>query len=275
MTDDQMTDAADADHPQMIGVLAALGMTAAMFGHRLFFGIASVPGLITERVIPLVPGQASGDMIGVIAQFAKLIPELFAIGAQLLVGGAVAVGYARSWGKEGTPAWQRWAFGPLVALGLWIVTLAALWPVLVENYDGRSLATGRVLTMGAILGDYLFFGLLLPALFQLVRRSRATAMATDTGARAVTRRHALRLVGAGAGVLFGAVTLSLVRLSTLGYDGKGPKRPVQPITDNTTFYSVTKNLADPAISDPAIWRLEIDGAVAHPMTLSFDDLRAF
>ena len=63
-------------HPRLIGAIAATWMTAAMFGHRLFFGIASVPGLITERIIPLVPGTASGDILGVIDQFAKLIPEL-------------------------------------------------------------------------------------------------------------------------------------------------------------------------------------------------------
>ena len=58
------------------------------------------------------------------------------------------------------------------------------------------------------------------------------------------------------------------------WDGKRPKRPVLPITDNATFYSVTKNLADPQISDPAVWQLEITGDVANPMTLSFSDLKA-
>ncbi len=274
-TEEHATDAAGAGNPYVIGVIAALWMTAAMFGHRLFFGIASVPGLITERVIPLVPGQASGDIIGVLAQFAKLLPELFAIGAQLLVGGAVATWYARSWGKEDAPAWKQWAFGPLVALSLWIATLAILWPVLIENYHGHSLATGRMLTIIAIFGDYLLFGILLPLLFICARRREgATAMVADEGARAVTRRQALTFVGTGAGVAFGAVTLGLARVSTLGYDGTRPQRPVQPITDNAAFYSVTKNLADPRISDPAIWQLAIGGDVANPMTLSFADLHA-
>ena len=262
------------DNPQLLGVIAALWMTAAMFGLHLLFGIASVPGLITERIIPLVPGQASGDIIGLIAQFAKLIPELAAIGAQLLVGGAIARWYARSWGREDAPIWKQWAFGPFVAFGLWVVTLAALWPVLSENYQGHSLATGRTLTIIAIGGDYLLFGLLLPALFILARkRPIATASATDD-ARITTRRQAITAIGAGAVVAFGALALGLERLSTLGYDGHRPTRPVQPITDNAAFYSVTKNLADPQISDPAVWQLEIGGDVANPMTLSFADLNA-
>jgi DMSO/TMAO reductase YedYZ molybdopterin-dependent catalytic subunit len=270
-----MTDQASVGNPRLLGVIAALWMTAAMFGHHLFFGVASVPGLITERIIPLVPGAASGDIIGVIAQFAKLIPELAAIGAQLLVGGAVAIAYARSWGREDAPIWRQWAFGPLVALGLWVMTLAALWPVLAENYHGRSLATGRALTIIAIGGDYLLFGLLLPMLFLLARRRPiATAMVMHDGARTVTRRQAIAFVGAGAAVAFGGLALGLQRISTLGYDGHRPARPVQPITDNAAFYSVTKNLADPRISDPAVWQLEIDGDVAHPMTLSFADLHA-
>ncbi|MCA1668531.1 MAG: molybdopterin-dependent oxidoreductase [Thermomicrobia bacterium] len=270
-----MTNAAGGGNPRLIGVIAALWMTAAMFAHRLFFGIASVPGLITERVIPLVPGSASGDMISAIAQFAKLIPELFALGAQLLVGGALAIGYVRSWGLEDAPAWKRWAFGPLVALVLWVGTLAALWPVLSENYYGHAPATGRTLTVIAIFLDYLLFGLLLPLLFMLARRrDTANEMTTGDGARAVTRRRALAIVRAGAGAAFSALALGLVRISTLDYDGHRPKRPVQPITDNATFYSVTKNLADPQISDPANWQLAIGGDVANPMTLSFADLMA-
>jgi len=259
----------------MIGVIAALWMTAAMFAHRLFFGIASVPGLITERVIPLVPGQASGDILGVVGQFAKLIPELSAVGAQVLVGAGLAGWYARTWGREDAPAWRRWAFGPLVALGLWVVTLAALWPVLPENYHGRPLATGRALTIAAILFDYLLFGVLLPVLFLLARRQeRVTDTMTEQSAQGVTRRQAITFVGAGALMAFGASALGLQRISTLGYDGKRPKRPVQPVTDNATFYSVTKNLADPQITDPTVWQLEITGDVATPLTLSFADLMA-
>ncbi|MDQ2784458.1 MAG: hypothetical protein M3Y58_05595, partial [Chloroflexota bacterium] len=261
-----MNEAADVGNPRMLGVIAALWMTAAMFGQHLVFGIASVPGLITERIIPLVPGAASGDIIGVLEQFAKLLPELAAIGAQLLVGGALAIWYARSWGMETAPMWKRWAFGPLIALGLWIVTLAVLWPVLGENYDGYSLVTGRVLTIAAIFFDYMLFGILLPMLFMLARRQKAaTAIAVDDGAHAVTRRQAITFVGAGAVIAFGVSSLGLGRISTLGYDGKRPKRPVQPITDNAAFYSVTKNLADPQISDTTVWQLAIDGDVAHPM----------
>ncbi|MGI8854651.1 MAG: molybdopterin-dependent oxidoreductase [Thermomicrobiales bacterium] len=275
MTEEEVERTARVPHPQLIGVIAALWMTAAMFGHRLFFGIASVPGLITERIIPLVPGQTSGNILGIIGQFAKLIPELSAVGAQLIVGAAVAGWYARTWGREDAPAWKRWAFGPLVGLGLWVVTLAALWPILTENYHGHALATGRALSIVAILCDYLLFGILLPVLFMLVRRQTAPdEAATESGARSVTRRHVLTFVGAGAVVALGAFSLGLQRISTLGYDGHRPKRPVQPITDNATFYSVTKNLADPQISDAAVWQLAIDGDVANPMTLSFADLKA-
>jgi DMSO/TMAO reductase YedYZ molybdopterin-dependent catalytic subunit len=275
MTEEDVERASRVPSPQLIGVIAALWMTAATFGHRLIFGIASVPGLITERIIPLVPGSASGDILGLVGQFAKLVPELSAIGAQLIVGAAVAGWYARTWGREDAPEWQRWAFGPLVGLGLWVVTLAALWPVLHENYQGRSLATGRVLSIIAILCDYLLFGILLPVLFILARRQERTdETATESGVRSVTRRQALTVVGAGAVAALGAFTLGLWRISTLGYDGHRPKRPVQPLTDNATFYSVTKNLADPQIGDAAVWQLAIGGDVANPMTLSFADLQA-
>ena len=236
-----------------------------------------MPGLITERIIPLVPGQASGDILGIIGQFAKLIPELSAIGAQLLVGGAVAGWYARTWGRDDAPAWKRWAFGPLVGLGLWVVTLAALWPVLPENYHGHSLATGRTLTIIAIFCDYLLFGILLPVLFMLARRREPDDGDGHRERRTQRFRGGGRLTFVGAGAVVGTSVRSRSvsrRISTLGYDGHRPKRPVQPITDNATFYSVTKNLADPQINDAAVWQLEIGGDVANPMTLSFADLKA-
>jgi DMSO/TMAO reductase YedYZ molybdopterin-dependent catalytic subunit len=261
--------------PWNLGVTAALWMTALMLAHRLFFGIASVPGLITERVIPLVPGQASGDILGIVGQFAKLIPELSAIVAQLIVGGLIGAWYARSWGKRDAPAWRRWAFGPLVGLGLWLATLVALWPVLVENYHGRPLGTGRALTIAAIFVDYLLFGLLLPVLFIVARRDETIAgAATGAGPRGISRRRALSFIGGGALIATAAFAAGLQHISTLGYDGKRPKRPVQPITDNASFYSVTKNLADPRIANADLWRLEIAGDVANAMTLSYHDLQS-
>lgn len=266
-------------HPLLIGVIAALWMAAAMFALRLIFGIASVPGLITERIIPIVPGSTSGTIIGFLGGFAKLLPELSAILAQLIVGGVVAEWYAHTWGKTDAPAWKRWAFGPLVGLGLWVVTLAALWPVLYENYHGLPPTTGRAVTIVAILLDYLLFGILLPLLFLVARReAMAKEAAMDTvapsGAQAVTRRHLLSLIGGGAVIAFGAFTLGLRQISTLGYDGFKPKRPVQPITENDAFYIVTKNLADPEISDASVWQVAVGGEVANPMTLSFADLKA-
>ncbi len=261
------------ERPWILGVIAALWMVAAMYAHRLFFGIASVPGLITERILPFVPGAISNVILGKLGQFAKLIPEISAILAILVVGGLVGGWYAHSWGRAGQPLWKRRAFGPLASLGLWVATAAALWPVLHENYHGWPLGTGRVFTLLAILVDYLIFGVLLTVLDHIARRVPETSGGAAAG-RGLSRRQAISAIGGGALVVAAACAAGLQRLSTFGYDGKSPKRPVQPLTDNAEFYSVTKNLADPTISDAGRWRLEMDGMVGNPMTLGFDDLRA-
>src|SRR5260370_29223728 len=50
------------------------------------------------------------------------------------------------------------------------------------------------------------------------------------------------------------------------YDG-----PVQRLPPNSGFYTVTKNLIDPAVYQPA-WRLEVAGRVAHAKTYQLSDL---
>jgi DMSO/TMAO reductase YedYZ molybdopterin-dependent catalytic subunit len=52
-----------------------------------------------------------------------------------------------------------------------------------------------------------------------------------------------------------------------------PWGPLTPITPNSLFYSVTKNVVDPAI-ERSVWRLEIGGHVNAPRSYSFTDLGA-
>lgn len=59
-------------HPFAIDIVVALWMTAAMFAQRLLFGISSVPGLITERSVPIVPGNISGIVLGALGQFSRM-----------------------------------------------------------------------------------------------------------------------------------------------------------------------------------------------------------
>src|SRR5260370_17362224 len=82
------------------------------------------------------------------------------------------------------------------------------------------------------------------------------------------------MLGAVAGVFaIGTAGMAtfLYKNSALGYDGMTYDGPVQPLTPNSGFYTVTKNLIDPAVYQPA-WRLEVAGRVAHPKTYQLPDL---
>ena len=100
--------------------------------------------------------------------------------------------------------------------------------------------------------------------------SRVTDDGPEPEGRPLGRRAFLAVVGAGlTSLAWGGSALDLASKSTLIVPE--PIRRAIPVGEGWRIYAV--NPPYPRF-DPATWRLRIDGLVARPQTLSFDDLLA-
>jgi DMSO/TMAO reductase YedYZ molybdopterin-dependent catalytic subunit len=91
----------------------------------------------------------------------------------------------------------------------------------------------------------------------------------------VSRRLFLRWGSGMAAVAVAALIVSRDVLDRFGSQVKQRLRgaPTPPVTSNEAFFTVSKNLFDPTVAQ-ATWRLEVDGTVSRPLSLTLADVRA-
>ena len=248
----------------VVGLLAALVMTALMLVLRLVFGLPTPSEMVGDRLTAFITIQ---QFFALLAQFGgyeglKQAGGGGVILGQLVVGvlGGVAFAlYVRN-------RREHWVFAAAFVAGLWLVTVVALWPNLSTNYRGLPPDSARIATLLSLALTYGVYGLVLVAVWSWTR------IVHDTS----TDRRALILGGAGAllAIATGGLLKQLADLATFAYDGLEYRGPdLQPITPNDRFYCVTKNIVDPNPTT-AVWRLEIAGLVDQPRTYTFAEIRA-
>ena len=196
-----------------------------------------------------------------------------------------------------------WA-GVILALILWLLTGLVFLPWTGGGTFGSELAIGTANTMFSLAIVGLVFGLL----FVYLQNSLALRQIREQEAGTHRRKRASQADGVSRRTLLGS-SIALIGLGTLGViawrfitgDTAGanvaastaiknfknkivpPPNPsygtIQPtpllsseITSNDHYYVVSKNL----VSDPNVnaqgWQLTVDGEVAHPFTLTYNDL---
>jgi len=248
----------------LIGLLAALGMTALMLALRVVLGLPTPSEMIADRLTAFI---AIEQFFALLAQFGGYEGLKEAGGGGVIVGqlavgvlGGVAFAeYARTRGK-------RWPFAAALVGVLWLVTVVLLLPNLSTNYRGLAPDSARVATLLSLAFTYAVYGLVLVAAWPRSNDVRGTS----SGRRAFV----LSGVGALLAITTGGLLKQLADLATFAYDGLEYRGPdVQPITPNDRFYTVTKNIVDPDAVTVA-WRLEIGGLVERPRTYTFEEIRA-
>ena len=249
------------------GFVAGLAFAFAQALLRLA-GVSLPSELVADRVLPHVPVFQFLQLLGLMggAQAAKqqaLIGGFFGtVVAGVVLGGIYALLLRRS-------VLARHPVSTLVvaiAIG-WVGTMAALWPVLPASYLGLGPAPATAATAVGYLLQFAVYAAALSVALRWTARRPAPTAETDESRRRL-------MLGAVAGVFaIGTAGMAtfLYKNSALGYDGMTYDGPVQPLTPSQGFYTVTKNLIDPAVFQPA-WRLEVAGKVAHPMTYQLSDL---
>jgi DMSO/TMAO reductase YedYZ molybdopterin-dependent catalytic subunit len=311
------SDKAVAARDWVAGLLAAAVMAAVMAILRLTTGVLSLPEIIGEAIVSLMPAPVFSAVLDVMQRAAK--PTLYAgIFIGLLVVGALL----GRWYARGAPGWPR---ALRMALIVWLVFGVLVLPILGAGLFGSVVRAGPVVVGAQMLVAFLSFGVALV----LIRRVLESLADSQREAARADRRTALATLGAGVAVVAagGYAWRSLLGqpaappptsapnavadagpAASSGAAGAPPTAPIAPpsrgippldapavpmavppnaaapppfavpglvpeVVTATDFYTVSKNFLDPKV-ELAGWKLQIDGLVERPTTLSYADITA-
>lgn len=246
------------------GVFGGLVFGLTVLGIKLTAGWATLPDVLVERLLLVVPLDLFSLGISLLGGWGKVVFYLGMLLGLAGMGGLVSLALG--------PV-ASWAAGLGVGLGAWVLLGLVGMPLLGAGLFGAGLPGGVFPAAGGLLVNCLGYGLGLGAAWKFLGAAEAPA-APDVG-----RRRLLAGIGAGAGLLVaggGLLRLLNPAGSQTGGGFIGPATPEEPmppeITPNDRFYIVSKNIVDPTV-DLVRWRLEVGGLVDRPFTLRYDDLR--
>jgi DMSO/TMAO reductase YedYZ molybdopterin-dependent catalytic subunit len=273
-------------------------MTAAMIVLRLATGVLSLPELLGEGFIRVLPPEVFSKILDVLLRAAKPTLEAGILVGQLVLGGLLGVLYARD------PGWKR----ALAIVGAtWVIVGVILLPLLGLGLFGSAVRGGAPIVGASLLAVFLVFAAALVWLHRLLLQADE---ATER-AGGLQRRSVLATLGLGAAAiavggygwraLTGASDTSPPRPGG-GVPGSAPGQPATTVpsgaagttfrpapgepasgafaadglspevTPTKDFYTVSKNFFDPNV-DARGWSLTIDGLVEHPLTLNYEAIQ--
>ncbi len=289
------------------GFAAALAAGVVASGVMLFLNISfrgvSLPETVGSELTALMPPPMFDYLHRTIGAEAKQIFFYGILVGQCLLFALSGALYNRRVNYENRRL--QWYDGLLLALILWLFAGLILLPLSGAGIFGADLSAGYVVGLLSLGVVGLVFGLL----FVLTQRWIAAWVASHAAkdivldenvdsSGAMSRRALLKngalaaaIVLAGVGAIrfiTAGISTSKVSVGQLvaHYKNKIVPPPVPnygeihqarflspEITSNDQFYVVSKNLAADPIVDGNSWRLTVDGQVAKPFTLTYQDLQ--
>jgi hypothetical protein len=269
----------------LAGCVAGLVMTAWMFVLRLVFDAPTLPELVQDQVIALVPGSVFGFVID---RFQFVAKPLLHVGlAALGVPLGAPVGWLYGRVHHGRRHWELLG-GGVCGLAVWLASEFAV----IAWGGGVVVAlpnSGWLLTSAAV------YGIALALVARLLEQSRSEAVPVDQQRRVI-------LIGGLAGSALLIAGGALARMLALNAEQqtaepsqarasaapdtdsqlaappqqsvKIPPGVADEITPNDRFYIVSKNFNDTRVSADK-WSLEVFGLVAQPRRSSYEEILAF
>jgi DMSO/TMAO reductase YedYZ molybdopterin-dependent catalytic subunit len=261
------------------GVVAAVVMLLAIVILRVLSGVTSLPEVVAEGLLSVMPGALFSAVLDSLQHAAKPLFYVSVGIGMVLVGGLLG----RWYGTQPT-----WIQAAKIAIGAWLVFGLGIYTILGAGIFGQHLLAGPIWHSLSLLIVFGVFALTLYETYGLLaQRAMPTLVAPDVTRRTLLRNAVVALVatiGAGtawrliSGVDTGSVGLpvaaggvaTVAEPNAAPYDVKGIASEVTPTAD---FYTVSKNFIDPAVAAGG-WRLKIDGLVDRPIELTYDELTA-
>lgn len=281
------------------GIIAGIGFTIVMFALRQFFQLPSLPELIQNRILPLVPGNVFSSLIDTFGFAAKRMLFIVMLLFQaLVIGGLLGMLYARLFGATSLTPPQAddypalmfsngrlWRNALLYAGGIWLVMMALFTPIVGLGFFGLDSFQGGAAYSFLSFVLYFSYAALLTYFFHtmvqgaLRRLLGMDVIVPDAGRRKLLRNGVLAALTLGLGYVAwryvtdngnstgggGATAQNGDQMSAAGLPSV--------ITPTDAFYKVSKNTFDPNVSADG-WVLSVSGLVDHAFSLSYDDLKA-
>ncbi len=295
------------------GFLGALASVIVMGFLRLAWGVPSLPELVGERLLPLLPVNLFIKLLLTFAPNSKTAPLGLALLGQLVLGAVLGPLFHRLAQEPSRPqGWQPTRRGLLVAgsmaLAMEVVAIVLFWPVLGESLLGDAVGRARFNTSIAMLFVFIaFMGVTLLAdrwlRFSLhaafwqrfgqgtssvaAEPAQAEPMSGDaqpTSATAVdwasfTRREVIGTAGvtflavAGGAVAIDRLLNAFFQRSNLAYEGMVTPPNIRSAITPIEDFYVVSK----NVLDPAVlashWQLELRGLVGQERTWTYDEVR--
>jgi len=275
----------------LLGVLTSVIVIVLAFGvaqlsgliyppFRLFDFVSRIlPGAVITFVIDTMVGAITSLNLGQTSVVSKLVEQSMALLQFIILGGLFGAGLGYLGSKTNLRRLPFW--GALIGL------VISLGFILVE----MSLASSEGTSPANLTWQIFLFSLWGAALGWLIRETVLAGQESPRDTK-MSRREALYLGGTALGALLLSVTglgfLIYIRDSEGEIPVTGPTPPpddrfadrIEPapgtrpeITSNQKFYRIDINTIPPTVNAEE-WRLELNGLVEKPMTLTLDQVRS-
>lgn len=251
----------------MAGAEAMVVALVAMFAIRIAFGVITLPELISDTIILVIPATVFSTTLDVLRTAAKPLLIVILLAGQIAVGSLIGSFIASATTFFSDTDSRRILRPTLtVAAVVLILTLAVAMPALGVGFLGVYTTAGAPLT---VAGYALGYATYVVAFAWLYPRLSAEPATPDSSPR-VTRRAILRPVGVGLLVFLGA-SAGLKWVGTLSLGKPRVAQIPPPITPVSDFYVVSKNLLGTSV-DMGRWKVNVIGSGSH---VSQPDLQEF
>jgi DMSO/TMAO reductase YedYZ molybdopterin-dependent catalytic subunit len=243
------------------GAVAGLASIAAMEVIARLVGLETVPALLQDPLLAVMPGPVFGFLIDTLQHWGKVLEE-----AGLLVGMVVAL--AVLGGAAARLAAWRPDLRPGLAAGAvaWLVVMVAVLPVAGRGFFGLGEGVQPLVLWALVFAVYAFVW------EWLARPGDGAEQAVDPGRRRLLAALPLG-VAAGSLVLIGVLRVPEWVRSAVTPPESARQGAVPAITPASEFYQVSKNFEDPVVSSRG-WTLQVNGMVARQLHLSLQQLEA-
>lgn len=294
-------------------MIAASSSVITALALRYIFSLATPAELFAEQATVRIPLNVFETLLSTFGPAAKHLYLISALVAEAGLTALVGLAYVafrdaaiRRSGSTLRTERLTWGDAPIIVFALWLLSAGLLAPLIGGGFLGSELAGGIAGSLVSQLGPDTVFALIFIA---LARSNTAAARQSNNAGMSATRLSRREMIQQGAtGVALLGAGIALWEALTAGLGaafGAGPSQATHPnislsdipdqinpppipaygawtpvsgqtaeLTPASNFYYVSKNLAgDPALSSGP-WRLDIDGMVHKPYSLSYDQLRA-